>query len=50
MTKLMEKLSIDIPTFKLERYAHISLENNKINVTGVNEFGGVYTILKEVKS
>ena len=51
MTKLMEKLEMPIPKFKLDRWANISLDKNKnININGIDKDGGPYTLFKERKA
>lgn len=50
---LMQKLQIDIPEFKLERWVELKIEESKsgketLKVHGVTEFGGVYDLFKSV--
>lgn len=46
MTKVMEKLEMPIPTFKLDRWAEVALKNNKLRVNGIDKMGGPYTLFK----
>jgi hypothetical protein len=39
-----------IPNFKLDRWAEISLVDNKIQVEGVDKMGGPYTLFKSIKA
>ena len=46
MTKVMEKLEMPIPTFKLDRWAEVTLKDNKLSVSGIDKMGGPYTLFK----
>ena len=50
MTKLMEKLEMPIPNFKLQRLAEVSLKNDKIEVKGIDNQGGPFSIFKNVEA
>lgn len=50
MAKLMEKLEMPIPTFKLDRWAEVSLKNDRLQVEGIDKMGGPYTLFKEVRA
>ena len=50
MIKLMEKLEMPIPAFRLDRWADISLKDNKILVEGIDKLGGPFTLFKKVKA
>ena len=39
-----------IPQFKLNRWAEIELQNEKLTVNGVDKNGGPYTLFKNVKA
>ena len=39
-----------IPTFKLDRWAEVSLQDNKLKVNGIDKLGGHYTLFKSVKA
>ena len=51
---LMKKLEIEIPVFKLERWAQAEIEVTKsgkeiLNISGVTECGGAYDLFKSVQ-
>lgn len=48
MRLLMKKLNLDIPDFKLERYAKVVLNKNKLKIFGTDYLGGPYEIFKKV--
>lgn len=50
MTKVMEKLGMPIPAFKLDRWAEIELKNDKLSVQGIDKLGGPFTLFKSIKA
>ena len=50
MIKVMEKLQIPIPMFKLDRWAEVSLDDNKLKVKGIDKMGGPYTLFKKIQA
>ena len=50
MSKVMEKLSMPIPGFRLDRWAEVSLKNEKLSVCGVDKMGGPFTLFKNIKA
>lgn len=50
MAKLMEKLELPIPQFKLGRWAEVSLQGDNLAVSGIDKNGGPYTLFKAVKA
>jgi hypothetical protein len=50
MTRVMEKLGMPIPAFKLDRWAEIELKDNKLSVRGIDKLGGPFTLFKSIKA
>lgn len=50
MAKVMEKLEMPIPGFRLDRWAEVSLVNEKLSVSGVDKMGGPFTLFKNIKA
>lgn len=46
----MQKLQMPIPQFKLDRWAEVSLNGNKIDVNGIDKCGGPFTLFKKVQA
>ena len=52
--RLMVKLNLAIPTFKLDRWVKVSIEESKtgketLHVAGMDRLGGPYSLFKAVK-
>lgn len=50
---LMQKLQLDVPTFKLERWVEAEIEvtksgKEKLHINGITESGGQYDLFKTV--
>ena len=48
MQKLMEKLNMPIPNFKLDRWAEVELVDNELKVNGIDLDGGPYTLFTDM--
>lgn len=49
MERLMKKLDMDIPEFKLERWAKVTLQDkNSVKIAGIDSLGDPYTLFPKV--
>jgi hypothetical protein len=49
----MQKMKLNVPIFKLERWVEIKIDESKsgketLKINGITDFGGVYDVFKSI--